>query len=103
MADIIDYSQLAQRCPQLECSNCHRTYEKVPGMSHYCHFPLLIPFNADPNEWMALVFPIPPVSSTAEGWRCFECNAPLGHSRSCSHFDGYTPDEMQEHLEDSEV
>ena len=39
----------------------------------------------------------------AEGWRCFECNAPLGHSRSCSHFDGYTPDEMQEHLEDSEV
>src|SRR5271166_1066810 len=59
--------QLAQRCPQLECSNCHRTYEKVPGMSHYCHFPLLIPFNADPNEWMALVVPIPPVDSTEPG------------------------------------
>jgi|SRR5271166_6222899 len=35
--------------------------------------------------------------------RCPECHAPAGHSRSCSHFDGYSPEEIMEHMEDSET
>ena len=39
----------------------------------------------------------------AEGFRCYECKAPAGHSRTCSHYDGYTPEEYREHEADGDA